>query len=80
MADSTLIAIAALLAFIYFVLLRRRPADVNPLQLKHQSCPSAVRKKGESAIYRHRSTPEGAPLIQWHPDYPDVRTLYGMRC
>ena len=41
------------------------------------SVPSATRKAGESAIYRHRSVGHDQPLLESPPDYPSVKTLYG---
>lgn len=58
---TTILAFALAAYLIYPVVFPNEP-DTHPLLLARQSTASAVRKKGESAIYRSPEVPHGYPL------------------
>jgi hypothetical protein len=48
--------------YLGYVILFAEEPDIHPMLLARQASVSAVRKEGESAIYRSPETPEGLPL------------------
>ncbi|PIA91411.1 hypothetical protein CB0940_09826 [Cercospora beticola] len=58
---TSLLALALAAFFIYPVIYPNEP-DTHPLLLARQATPSAVRQKGESAVYRSPEVPHGYAL------------------
>ncbi|KAJ3227823.1 Long-chain-fatty-acid--CoA ligase 5 [Clydaea vesicula] len=75
--DTTSVALSAFicLSVIYLTVSSKEP-DISPHTLVRQATVSPTRNKGESAIYRHPSTPFGTPLTA-SPD-GDCKTVYDL--
>lgn len=58
---TTLLSIA-ILAFVFYPIFYSDEPDTHPLLLARQASASAVRSKGESAVYRSPEVPHGYPL------------------
>ncbi|OAA67660.1 AMP-dependent synthetase/ligase [Cordyceps fumosorosea ARSEF 2679] len=54
--------VTVLVVVLGYQILRAADPDVHPILLARQSTPSAVRKEGESAVYRSPLAPHGMPL------------------